>query len=187
MDTLSGVIELGPEEEGRRVWSAALAARISAPTDLVDLCSGVDLGLRAVEILVVHRLQPAKDQFPATIAAQLEIPSPEVDTHRDAIVVPSTLQFTDVLDLLSAEELDCVSPGMHRGWEDRRFSCRRSRVTACETIGITLEAADRNNLLLLSAYRNRVFRTPPPIKIMPMEILGAFDTLVPLVEKLLVG
>jgi hypothetical protein len=187
METLPDLIELGPEEEGRRVWSAALAARISAPTDLVDLCSAIDLGLRAVEILVVFRLQRAKDQFPATIAAQLETPHPEVDTQRDAINVPSTLTFTDVLDLLSADELECVSPGMHRGWEDRRFSCRRSRTTAQETLGITLDSADRENLLVLSSYRNRLTRYPPPIRIEPHRILDAFDTLVPVVEKLLVG
>jgi hypothetical protein len=187
MDNLPEIIELGPEEEGRRVWSAALAARISAPTDLVDLCSAIDLGSRAVEILVVHRLQPARDQFPATIAAQLETPSPEVDTHRDAINVPSTLQFTDVLDLLSAEELECVSPGMHRGWEDRRFSCRRSRATAREATGLTIESGDRDNLLLLSAYRNRLTRYPPPTRVKPSQILDAFESLVPVVERLLVG
>ena len=187
MDTLPEVIELGPEEEALRVWHAALDARMSASTDLVSLCSSIDLGLRAVEILVVHRLQPVKDQFPATIAAQLDTPSPEVDTHRDAINVPSTLQFTDVLDLLSGEELECVSPGMHRGWEDRRFSCRRSRATARDALGITLEPADRDNLLRLSAYRNRLTRYPPPIRIVPNEIVDAFDSLVPVVETLLVG
>ena len=187
MEKLPEIIELGPEEEGRRVWSAALAARISAPTDLVDLCSAIDLGLRAIEILVVYRLQKTKDQFPATIAAQLDTPHPEVDTQRDAINVPSTLTFTDILDLLSAEELECVSPGMHRGWEDRRFSCKRSRVTARETLGLTLESAERTNLLLLSAYRNRVMRYPPPIRIEPYKIIEAFDSLVPVAEKLLVG
>ncbi len=187
MENLPDLIELGPEEEGRRVWSAALAARISAPTDLVDLCSAIDLGLRAVEILVVYRLQRVKDQFPATISAQLETPHPDVDTQRDAINVPSTLTFTDVLDLLSAEELECVSPGMHRGWEDRRFSCKRSRTTAREAIGMTIEETQRDNLLLLSAYRNRVTRYPPPIRIEPHKIIDAFDSLVPVVEKLLTG
>ena len=119
--------------------------------------------------------------------ASAETPSPEVDTHRDAINVPSTLQFTDVLDLLSGEELECVSPGMHRGWEDRRFSCRRSRATARDALGITLEPADRDNLLRLSAYRNRLTRYPPPIRIVPNEIVDAFDSLVPVVETLLVG
>jgi len=184
---LPEIIELGPEQESQRVWRAALEARMSASTNLVSLCSSIDLGLRAAEIMAVHRLQPVKEKFPATIAAQLETPTPEVDTHRDATSMPHSLQFTDVIDLLSAEELECVSPGMHRGWEDRRFSCRRSRVTAREALGITLESADRDNLLLLSAYRNRISRNPPPIRIVPSEILDAFESLVPVVERLLVG
>jgi hypothetical protein len=124
----------------------------------------LDLGLRTVEIMVIQRLQQVKDQFPATIALQLETPSPEVNTQRDAINVPNTLQFTDILDLLSDEELDCVSPGMHRGWEDRRFSCRRSRVTAQPAIGVSINATKRDQLLLLAAYRNRIFRYPPPVR-----------------------
>lgn len=187
MDDLPETLELGPDDEAQRVWRAALNARMSASTDLVSLISALELGLRAVEILVVHRLQPAKDQFPATIAAQLDTPSPDVDAHRDAISVPSTLQFTDILDLMSAEELECVSPGMHRGWEDRRFSCRRSRATARDALGITIDESDRDNLLLLSAYRNRLTRYPPPVRLAPNQIVDAFESLVPVVERLLVG
>jgi len=107
-----------------------------------------------------------------------------VDTHRDAISIPNSLQFTDMVDLLSAEELECVSPGMHRGWEDRRFSCRRSRVSAQEALGVTLDATERDQLLLLSAYRNRIFRYPPPVRVHTHEVLSAFESLVRLVEGL---
>ncbi len=187
MENLPDVVELPPVEEARRVWRAALEARMSAPRDLVALCSAMDLGARAAEVLAVHRLQAVKDKFPATIGAQLGTPSPEVNPDRDAVSIPDSLQFTDVLDLLSAEELDCVSPGLHRGWEDRRFSCRRSRATAQEALGITLDSNDRDNLLLLSAYRNRIFRYPPPIRIEPAKIIDAFESMVSLVEKLLAG
>lgn len=182
MSHLPEVIELGPEEEFQRLWIGALEAQKSAPSSLVSLCESLDLGLHAAEILVIQRLQPIKDQFPATIAIQLDTPAPEVDTYRDAISVPKSLQFTDVADLLSAEELDCVSPGMHRGWEDRRFSCRRSRATAQGAIGVTLDAAARDQLLLLSAYRNRIFRYPPPISLVTREIVSAFESLVLLVD-----
>ena len=66
---------------------------------------------------------------------------------------------------------------MHRGWEDRRFSCRRSRTTAREAIGITLDESDPSDLLLLSAYRNRLFRCPPPVRVEPGEIRRAFGAL----------
>jgi hypothetical protein len=42
---------------------------------------------------VTHRLQPLKDQFPATIGIQLDTPSPEVDPHRGATNVPNSLSF----------------------------------------------------------------------------------------------
>ncbi|MEJ2548443.1 MAG: hypothetical protein P8125_11630 [Gemmatimonadota bacterium] len=112
------------------------------------------------------------------------MPAPEVDPHRDGVTRPRTLQFHDIVDLLSDEELECVSPGMHRGWEDRRFSCRRSRNTAGEAIGVTLDESDQADLLLLSAYRNRLFRYPPPVRVVPGEILDAFVTLDRLVAGL---
>ena len=39
-------------------------------------------------------------------------------------------------------------------------------------------------LLLLSAYRVRIFRYPPPLRIVPEEILDAFPALECFVEKL---
>jgi hypothetical protein len=182
MTQLPEVIDLSPEEEAKRLWSGALEARKTAADDLIALCAALDLGLRSAEILTIQRLQPIKDHFPATIGVLLDTPNPDVDTHRDAISVPNSLQFTDMVDLLSAEELECVSPGMHRGWEDRRFSCRRSRVSAQEALGVTLDATERDQLLLLSAYRNRIFRYPPPIRVNTHDVLSAFESLERLVE-----
>jgi hypothetical protein len=175
-------IVLGPQEEARRLWSRALEARQA--DDLVSLCESLDLGLHAAEILVIHLLQPIKDQFPATIGLQLHMPDAEVDVYRDGISVPATLEFTDVIDLLSEEKLECVSPGMHRGWEDRVFSCRRSRTAALQAIGVTLTADDQGKLLLLAAYRNRLFRSPPPVRVVPDQIDAAFPSLERLVDGL---
>ena len=177
MSPLADVIELGPQEEARRLWSGALAARAEAGNDLVALCESLDLGLRAAEILTVHLLNPIRDQFPATIALQLEMPKPDVEPQRDGIQVPKAIQFNEVIDLLSDPELECVSPGMHRGWEDRRFSCRRSRVTAQEATGVTLTAEEQLQLLTLAAYRNRLFRTPPPVIVRTQDILSSFKCL----------
>jgi hypothetical protein len=105
------------------------------------------------------------------------VPTPESDPHRDGVTRPRTLQFHDIVDLLSDEELERVSPGMHRGREDRRFSCRRSRNTAGEAIGVTVDESDPSDLLLLSACRNRLFRYPPPVRVVPGEILDSHVTL----------
>jgi hypothetical protein len=167
---LAEQITLDAEEEARRLWQGASDARARAAEDLVALCEVLDLGLRAAEILLIHRLQSVRDKFPATIALQLETPDPALDVMRDAIAEPKAIQFTELLDLLSAEDLECVGPRLHRGWEDRVFSCRRSRTTASEAIGLTLTGPEREQLLLLSAYRNRIFRYPPPTRIRPADV-----------------
>lgn len=182
---LPKTIDLGAEDEARRLWRAAQESNARAGTDLVALLEALDLGVHAAEILVIQQLQPVKDRFPATIGAQLATPTPEVDPQRDGIHVPKVLQFTDAIDLLSADDIACVSPGMHRGWEDRAFACRRSRAVAQEAIGITLSAEEQAQLLLLAAYRNRLFRCPPPVRIVPADIRSAFHALDRLVERLL--
>lgn len=184
MSDFTEAIHLGAQEEGRRLWEGARRAQNHAGEDFVALCEALDLGLRAVEILVTHRLQAVKERFPATIAIQLDVPSPQVDPERDAVTVPNSLSFTAILDLLSGEDMECVAPSLHRGWEDRRFSCRRSRVTAKEALGFTLSPEDRSRLLLLAAYRNRIFRAPPPVRVVRPEILDAFPALNRLVERM---
>jgi hypothetical protein len=183
--SLPDVIELGPEDEARRLWAGAERARAAAGTDLLALLEALDLGVHAAEVLVVRLLQPARDRFPATIGAQLAMPEPTVDPLRDGIHIPKVLQFTDAIDLLSGDGLECVSPGMHRGWEDRRFACQRSRGVAREVVGVTLSAEDQGRLLLLAAYRNRLFRCPPPVRIVAAEIHEALPALGGLVERLL--
>lgn len=185
MSPLPDVIELSAEEEARRLWDGAVKARARADDDLVALCESVDLGLRAAELLVGSALEGVKSEFPATIALLLDRPEAEVDAHRDATNVPATLGFTEVLDLLSAGELECVAPGLHRGWEDRRFSCRRSRETAQQAMGVSLDGEARERLLVLTAYRNRLFRSPPPVRVLPGHILDAFGSLEDLMGKLL--
>ena len=185
MSAFQDVIELGAREEAVRLWEGALAEFENADSDLVALCETLDLGLHAAEILAVQVLRPVKADFPATIGAQLETPAADVDVMRDAISVPRALEFVDIVDLLSEGSLTCVSPGMHRGWEDRRFSCRRSRDTAQAAAGVTLTDEEQHQLLLLAAYRNRLFRCPPPVRIVPGEILPAFAALRRLVDALL--
>jgi hypothetical protein len=182
--SLPDVITLGAEEEARRLWAAAEQAMGRAGKDLVALFEALDLGLRAAEVLLVQRLQPVKEKFPATIVSQLELPDPEVDIVRDAVSTPRTIEFTELLDLLSDMSLDCIGPRLHRGWEDRRFSCRRSRETTQQALGVSLDATQRDDLLLLAAYRNRLFRYPPPVRIQPKAAQSAFASLRKLIQRI---
>lgn len=184
MNKIDAAVTLDAEEEAARLWQGAALAFETAGDDLAPLLESLELGLRAAEIFAFQRLEPARGLFPATIGAMLESPPAELDIHRDAIEIPRTLQFTDILDLLSEESLDCVGPELHSGWEDRRFSCRRARTSARQTIGLEIDHREREALLTLSAYRNRVFRLPPPVRLDPGEIRDAFPKLIYLVERL---
>ncbi len=184
MNESPGIIQLDAMEEANRLRSGAKEAEQGAANDFVAMCTAMELGLRAAEILVTHRLQPVKEHFPATIGIQLDTPDPGVEAHRDAVNVPNSLSFTAILDLLSGDDMECVAPGLHRGWEDRRFSCRRSRITAREALGLTLTETDRESLLALSAYRNRIFRAPPPVRVVRDEILNALPALNRLLDGL---
>jgi len=184
MSPLPDSILLEPEEEAARLWEGAQAARTRAEESLADLCAAIDLGIRAVEIRAVGKLQRARENFPATIGAQLATPDPVVDPARDATETPKVLSFVDLLDLLSDEELACVSLRLHTGWEDRRFSCRRSRSVAREQTGLSLTGERREHLLQLAAYHNRIFRLPPPVRLKPAEVLNAYPALVALYDQL---
>ena len=59
-----------------------------------------------------------------------------------------------------------------------------AHASAQEALGFALGADQRDRLLLLSAYRNRIFRTPPPIRVVPAEIEAAFGDLEELIERL---
>jgi len=181
---LPETITLTPEDEARRLWQGALTAFEHGAGSFEALSEAIDLGARAVEIVAVQKLQGVAMEFPATIALQLEIPDPEVNPVRDAVTTPKALRFIDLLDMLGEDDLDCVSPGLHRGWEDRRFSCLRSRTLARRACGAEIKASDREQLLLLEAYRNRIFRLPPPVKVVPADIIAAFPALTNLYDQL---
>lgn len=168
---------LDPQEEAQCLWQGAEEAASHAGESFATLCEALDLGVRAVEILAVFRLRPAHDTFAASIAMLLESPAAKVDPTRDAIHIPRSMSFLDVIDVLSDDPLECVSPKLHHGWEDRRFSCLRSRKLAREVTGVTLDAEEREDLLLLAAYRNRIFRVSPPVTIVPDEIIAAYPAL----------
>lgn len=177
-------VVLTPDAEAARLWRRAEEAFIRAPGSIAQLCEAVDLGVRVVEIGALNKLQSVHDQFPATIGTLLESLPPDIDTMRDLIHPPKSLTYVDVLDLLSARHLACISPQLHRGWEDRRESCMRSREKAFAAIGFSLDEDERKPLMLIGAYRNRLFSLPPPVRVVPSEVVNAFPSLAVLVDRL---
>ena len=187
MNTLPATITLTPTDEATRLWIDAGNAFETGGKSFGALSEALEFGIRAVHILAVNKLQPIADRFPATIEAQLEAPDPEVVPYRDALKELHALQFIEVLDLLSEDDAECISPHLHRGWEDRRASCHRSRQLGREACGAVLTPEARDKLVLLEAYRNRIFRVPPPVRIKTTEIRDAFPELEKLYEDLSVA
>jgi len=187
MHTLPDTITLAPTEEAKHLWLNAVTAFERGSEGVGPLSEALEFGIRAVHILAVEKLQPIAQRFPATIASQLESPDPEVVPYRDGMKELHALQFIDVLDLLSEDGAECVSPHLHRGWEDRLHSCQRSRRLGHKACGVALTPEGRDKLVLLEAYRNRIFRVPPPVRIVPAEIRDAFPELEALYEALAHG
>jgi hypothetical protein len=184
MAVLTGGVYLSPGTEAERLWSGAQEAFEQAAQGIVPLSEAIDLGVRVVEITAVQCLREVRHEFPATIASLLDPPPPEVNVERDFLHPPKSLRFIDAVDMLSDMELPCISPQRHHGWEDRVASCRRSRSRAERACGFFVDRRQREELMLLGAYRNRIFLLPPPVRIVTDEVLGAFPTLVELVERL---
>jgi hypothetical protein len=184
IDTSVEPLTLGPREQAELLWCGAETGMERAAGDIVSLGTALELGIRAAQILALLRIKPVRERLPATIAALLERPPEEVDPWRDVVHQPHALRFGDVIDLLSDENLECVSPHLHHGWEDRGWSCRRSRRLAHEASGVAIQRAQRDELLLLAAYRNRILETPPPVRVEPARIARALPALRDLVRSL---
>ncbi len=184
MSTLPDVLQLSSLEEADRLWRGAREAFSTADARLVSLCSAIDLGLRAAELYAVDRLKETKHSFASQIRDRLEANDPKVHWRRDALGAPSCVDFRVLLDLMSAAELECIAPDAHRSGEASPSSCERSRGAASSVLGFSLSGEDRDLLLLLLAYRNRIFRCAPPVDLRKDEVLVAFPALVQLVERL---
>ena len=89
MSALPSVIELGPAEEAERLWLGSLEAREDAGNDLAALCEALELGLRAVEVMAIHKLMAVKDNSGGTKDGEEERNKMGGTTSR-AIAVVST-------------------------------------------------------------------------------------------------
>ena len=173
-----------PVETSQLFWNGALHAFDEGQRDPLQLLVAVEFGVRAAEIEATEILHARSQEFAATIGFRLEQPAPHLYVYRDAVMEPHGVTFTEILDLLSKDELPCVGPRLHRGWEDRRFSCARARKTAQAANGVAIDGLWREKLLRIAAYRNRLFRSTPPVHIIPDELLAAYPALVQLVERI---
>ena len=184
MNSLPEVLHLSSLEEADRLWKGAREAFPTAGVRLVSMCASIDLGLRAAELYALSGLRQTRHAFSPQIRHHLEAEDPRVHWQRDALGAPPCVDFKVLLDLMSAPELDCIAPEAHEDGSPSHFSCERSRAAAKAALGFSLSGEDRDLLLLLLAYRNRIFRCAPPVELRKDEVLVAFPALAQLVERL---
>ncbi|MHC4605355.1 MAG: hypothetical protein ACYTAF_00275 [Planctomycetota bacterium] len=143
--------------DGREIAEKLLAGadveRLKASDDAVEIARAVGAVMRAAVLLGLERLAGAADEFPASIRGLMRGEAPD------------PFGFADLVDLLSDEGLECVSPRLHQGWQDRTQSCRTARAAGRKAAGFGIDAETREALLAGLVLHNRVFRLPPPAQL----------------------
>lgn len=161
------------------------SADLAGAEQAVDLVRAVDLAIRAAQLLVFRSLYEHRGRFPATVQTLLSRPGEDLQVSRDAQASPGeTLGFINILDMLSDHSLPCVSREMHRGWQDKKQSCRLARQITTAELGFSLDQTQRDLLLLALALRNRVMRMPPPVSLDRTAAREALAAVLDLVESL---
>lgn len=157
-------------------------ARSEAPEDAIQ---ALFLVTRAAHLLALHKLQRARTGFPATIQALLSQPDPAIEVARDAFIEPRDfICFVDLLDLLSEESLPCAAPRLHRGWQDKKQSCRGARKNTAASVGFSLDGKERDALLKGWALQSRFFFMPPPLQLSTDQIKRSLPPLLGLARRL---
>lgn len=169
----------------RRLLEILERKDLLAAEDPLELTQALGIGIRAAHLLGFHQLSRVAGGFPSSVQALLEAPEPDVDVDRDARVQPGDyLGFVDLIDILSEEDLPCVAPGLHRGWQDKAQSCREARRAALRGTGFSIGELNRDPLLAAAANYNRAFWAPGPLWLEPNELRKAIRSLLHLVNKL---
>ena len=176
---------LTPEAESQRLWEGAQEAIQNCEHSFAHLSEAIDLGARVVEIMTAQCLQRVRHQFPGSVSILFGPPPLTiVDPWRDFVAPVKSLRFSDAIDMLSAEELPCVSPQLHHGWADHAALCKDCRAITRKATSISLDEQQRQSLALIGAYRNRIFFTAPPVRVVPDEVMRAYPALVEIVNHL---
>lgn len=165
-----------------------------AADDLIEVETGNTLAWKgvlawswhAVDLLAYLQLQPQRRQFDAWMQAYLHQGEPALQVERDARWDDRThLTLLELLDIFSDAELPILKPEFYQGWQDRATRCQDLRTRAAAIIGGSIDASQREHLLLLLAVYNRMLHMPASISLPEHDIAAAFPALLDLIEKLL--
>jgi hypothetical protein len=156
---------------------------LAASGDPFELSEALGMAIRAAHVLGHEHLIKVEHELPASIQSMMELPEPKLDAGRDAFVEPlDYLGFVDILDTISDANLECVAPRLHRGWQDKRESCRNTRRAAKQSVGFSIGYSFRESLLEAAAIHNRVFLVPAPVELTLGKVKTAFASVLQLTE-----
>ncbi len=150
------------------------------------LAQAIDAGVRTIGLLAYEKLVIFKEEFPDNIQVLMALPDREIELARDAFIsADDFISYIDLLDLISVEELPCIAPHLHRGWQDKTQSCREVRCIAVRAIGHTLDQSRRDRLLRAAAIQQRVFAVPAPVLLSTTETQQTLAALFDLLKRLI--
>jgi hypothetical protein len=177
--------DLDERAAAERLLAAAEQSGLACTDAPVGLVAVLELVSRAATLLVLDRIRQRAGSYPSSLQTLLSRPEPDVQVERDAALdAADFLGWRDGIDLLSQQTLPCVAPRLHRGWQDKRQSCRQARRITHDAVGFSLDAEQRDGLLRGLALRNRVFVAPPPARLSAAELRASLRVLVELTERL---
>jgi len=158
---------------------------LAASDDPIDVARAIRLCLRAAQALAFQLFEAVRDDYPVTIQALMATPETGLDVDLDARIDPTELLgFVELLDMLSDSGLSCIAPRLHRGWLDKKQSCREARLVSTGRAGFALTGGEREDLMLGLAVTNRVFVVPPPFEGEAERWKRALPPMLNLVERL---
>ena len=129
--------------------------------DALALKAALAWGWHAVGLLAYLRLQPGRDTFDSWVQDYLGEGEPALNVERDARWDErQRLSFFELLDMLSAVGLPILKPEFYQGWTDRTSRCHELRRKAAGLVGGSINATQRDQLLVLVAAYHRLIRLP---------------------------
>ncbi len=162
----STVIDLDSKVVAETLLASLAEAKLAASGSDLDVAQAIAVAIRAAHVLGVEQLGAISESFPASIRALLTVPEPTIDVSRDAALeVQDSCAFIDLFDLLCDEDLPCLAPRLHRGWQDKTQSCRDARRLTASVVGFSIDGEFRHSLLGAVAITNRVFMVAPPVRL----------------------
>lgn len=170
-------------EDSRRRARRAAEGMGDDPLSLKEV---LHWGWHAAALYAYAALRPHREELDSWLWDYLAAGTERLDAERDARWEErQRLSLLELVDLLSAEELEVLEPGFYQGWQDRLERCRTLRRQVAGVVGWSIGSEEeRGKLLLLLAAYHRLLRLPAAVELDAGAVRGEVPRLLELVERL---